>query len=39
MIMKKKINWNVVINATLTFITTILSAVTLHACAVGVQLA
>ena len=37
--MRKRVNWNVVVNATLTFITSILSAITLHACAVGVQLA
>ena len=32
--MKKNINWNVIVNATLTFVTTILSAITLHSCVV-----
>jgi len=30
--MKRQINWNMVINAVLTFITTIASAITFHSC-------
>ena len=31
-VMNRKVNWNVVVNAVLTCITTILSAITLHSC-------